>query len=49
VNLVRPNDEVKRRLELYRAVVRWNEQIDPIRFVEQGIEPQAEPASLQTI
>ncbi len=47
-NLVRPNDAVKGRLEMYRATVRWNQQLDPIRFVEQGIEQPAETASAQT-
>lgn len=47
-NLVRPNDAVKGRLEMYRATVRWNQQLDPIRFVEQGIEQPAETATAQT-
>jgi hypothetical protein len=38
VNLVRPDDVGKGRLEMYRATVRWNKHLDPIRFVEQGIE-----------
>jgi GT2 family glycosyltransferase len=38
LNLVRPNDIVKRRLEMYRTTVRWNQQQDPIQFVEHGTE-----------
>jgi GT2 family glycosyltransferase len=39
INLVRPNEALKGRLEMYRAVVQWNKQLDPVQFVENGIEP----------
>jgi hypothetical protein len=47
-NLVRPNDVVKGRLEMYRATVRWNQQLDPIQFVEHGIEQPVEQIPVQT-
>ena len=37
-NLVRPSDVTKGRLQMYRATVRWNQQLDPIQFLEHGIE-----------
>jgi len=49
LNLIRPSATVKRRLEMYQATVRWNEKIDPVRFVEQGIEHLPEAAELQVI
>jgi GT2 family glycosyltransferase len=48
-NLIRPNEILKNRLEVYRVTAKWNRQLDPIQFVERGIEQPAEtPASLQT-
>jgi GT2 family glycosyltransferase len=47
-NLVRPSDVAKGRLEMYRATVQWNKQLDPIQFVEHGIEQPVEPAPVQT-
>ena len=44
-NLIRPNDGVKGRLEVYRATMAWNRQIDPVEFVERGIEHTAQTAS----
>jgi N-acetylglucosaminyl-diphospho-decaprenol L-rhamnosyltransferase len=38
LNLIRPNDALKRRLEMYSATVRWNQQLNPIQFVENGAE-----------
>lgn len=37
-NLVRHNDTLKDRLEVYRVTALWNKQLDPIKFVERGIE-----------
>jgi GT2 family glycosyltransferase len=48
LNLLRPTDAVKRRLEMYSATVRWNQQLDPIEFVKHGTEQPVEQASLQT-
>jgi|SRR5579862_123540 len=48
-NLFRPNDVLKSRLEVYRVTAQWNRQLDPIQFVEHGVEQPAEiPSSLQT-
>jgi len=49
VNLVRPTDVAKGRLEMYRATVQWNKQLDPIQFVEHGIEQPMEQAPVQTV
>ena len=48
LNLVRPNETVKRRLEMYRATFRWNKGLDPIEFVQHGTEQPVEQVSLQT-
>ena len=40
LNLIRPSDALKRRLEMYRAVIEWNKLVDPVEFVETGSEPQ---------
>lgn len=37
--MFRPSDALRRRLEMYRAVLQWNKQLDPVRFVERGEEP----------
>jgi len=45
---LRPTSALKNRLETYRAASRWNRAIDPIAFVERGVEPQVDlgtPAS----
>jgi GT2 family glycosyltransferase len=47
LNRMRPNDILKHRLEMYRTTVRWNEQQDPIEFVEHGTERPIEQASVQ--
>jgi hypothetical protein len=39
---------VKRRLEMYRATIRWNQQLDPVEFVQHGTEKPVENGSLQT-
>ena len=49
LNVVRPNDVIKRRLEMYHAAVAWNVQLDPIRFVERGVEHPVEQESLQAV
>ena len=48
LNRIRPSDILKRRLEMYRTMVRWNRQQDPIKFVEHGTEQPVEQSSLQT-
>ncbi|MGH9529790.1 MAG: glycosyltransferase family 2 protein, partial [Terriglobales bacterium] len=38
----RPSDSLKGRLDMYLVTVKWNTLIDPVRFVEDGTEPQIE-------
>lgn len=38
-SLFNPSEGLNRRLEMYRIVTEWNERLDPVQFVEQGIEP----------
>ncbi|MCZ2147211.1 MAG: glycosyltransferase family 2 protein [Bryobacterales bacterium] len=35
----RPTQAVKSRLEVYRVALEWNALLDPLAFVEQGVEP----------
>jgi GT2 family glycosyltransferase len=35
-----PSETVCKRLEMYRAVVKWNRDLDPVGFVERGEEPK---------
>jgi N-acetylglucosaminyl-diphospho-decaprenol L-rhamnosyltransferase len=39
INLLRPSDCLRERLEMYRAVAAWNKALDPVGFVTQGTEP----------
>jgi GT2 family glycosyltransferase len=48
LNLLRPNDTLKRRLEMYHTTIRWNREQDPIEFVQHGTERVVEQVSLQT-
>ena len=34
------SESLKRRLDMYRLVIEWNKMLDPIQFLEHGIEPQ---------
>jgi len=47
VNLIRPSETLKSRLEMYKAAIAWNKQLDPIQFVEHGIEKPSEQPHLQ--
>lgn len=38
-NLFWSNEALETRLSGYRVAMRWNYQLDPIRFVESGVEP----------
>ncbi|HUY12652.1 MAG TPA: glycosyltransferase family 2 protein [Terriglobia bacterium] len=40
VKLVKPTEAIQRRLEMYRVLIRWNRELDPVRFVERGEEPK---------
>ncbi len=37
---LRPTDTLRRRMDMYRLVIRWNTMLDPIEFLEHGTEPQ---------
>lgn len=38
--IFRPTPQIRERLKMYDAVVRWNKALDPARFVEKGEEPE---------
>jgi len=40
LQLVKPSEGLKRRIELYRAAAEWNKRVDPVQLVENGKEPQ---------
>jgi GT2 family glycosyltransferase len=40
LQMVKPSDAQKRRLEVYRAAAEWNKLVDPVQLVENGREPQ---------
>ena len=48
LNSVRPTEALKRRLEMYRTTIRWNQALDPVEFVRHGTEQPIEQISLQT-
>ena len=39
IHLLNPTESLKSRLELYRVAAAWNRQLDPVRLVENGEEP----------
>lgn len=40
LSLLKPTQQLRERLKMYRAVVRWNKALNPARFVEHGEEPE---------
>lgn len=38
--LVRPREGLSQRSSCYRILLKWNWQIDPLRFVQEGVEPE---------
>lgn len=46
--MVKPSEEVEKRLEMYRACYLWNKLIDPVRFVSEGEEPLIAEAAAQS-
>jgi GT2 family glycosyltransferase len=40
VSLVKPSDQLEKRLALYRTAIAWNKRVDPVLLVEQGKEPE---------
>ena len=49
LNVFKPTEILQRRLEMYREVVRWNQAIDPVDFVERGKEPGLEQTSVPQV
>ncbi len=41
-NWIHHSDAADRRMEMYRAVLVWNQQLDPIQFVLHGSEPRSD-------
>ena len=39
LEMVRPTESIKNRLELLRVLYMWNDRVDPVRLVEHGEEP----------
>ena len=42
VQLAKPNNRRAQRLALYRAAIKWNRRVDPVRYVEEGLDPGTE-------
>jgi GT2 family glycosyltransferase len=49
LNLLKPQEVTQRRLEMYREVLKWNQALDPVDFVERGEEPRLEHTSLPQV
>lgn len=49
LNMFKPAEILQRRLEMYREVIRWNQAIDPVDFVERGKEPGLEQTSVPQV
>jgi GT2 family glycosyltransferase len=43
IQLIKPSDAVRRRLEVYRAAAEWNKRVNPVQLVENGREPEPGP------
>lgn len=41
LSLFKSDEDLKNRLETYKVVASWNEQLDPVGFVKEGREPAA--------
>jgi GT2 family glycosyltransferase len=49
LNLLKPGETIQRRLDMYREVIRWNQALDPVEFVEKGEEPRLEQTSIPQV
>jgi GT2 family glycosyltransferase len=49
LNLLKPQEIIQSRLEMYREVLRWNKALDPVEFVERGEEPRLEQTSVPQV
>lgn len=38
LNIFKPSDALRNRLDMYRVVIAWNKELQPVRFVETGEE-----------
>jgi GT2 family glycosyltransferase len=38
LNIFKPSDTLRKRLDMYRVVIAWNKELQPVRFVETGEE-----------
>ncbi len=45
LNLASYSERRKERIEMWRALRKWNQALDPVRFVERGEEPTTDGAS----
>ena len=39
LSLFKPSDALKNRVQMYNVAIRWNFHLDPLRFVQDGTEP----------
>jgi cellulose synthase/poly-beta-1,6-N-acetylglucosamine synthase-like glycosyltransferase len=46
INGVKPSEVITNRLKCDRAVLAWNWRLDPMRFIDDGTEPETEYAPL---
>lgn len=49
LQLISPTNGRKSHLELLRAMLQWNFRVDPVRLLEQGIEPTLDGIKVQRI
>ncbi len=42
LQLVRPTDVLKSRMNMYRVSAEWNRRLDPVKFIEAGEEPDVD-------
>lgn len=40
LNVFKRDEVLRKRLEMYKTVIRWHQLLDPVRFVERGEEPE---------
>lgn len=40
LSLFRSSDPLEKRLQMYRIAIKWNWYLDPMRFIESGVEPE---------
>jgi len=38
LNMLKPSEALRNRLDMYRVVIAWNQELQPVRFVEKGEE-----------